>query len=172
MTRMQCFRAGAGLAALSAVALSLAACSPPRPHIWNSALKSISSLDCPEDEDGLSRKSVASDGKSCVYRDDEGNQVTLQLVDVTGGDVKAALAPFEAQLRGELPAATANHSTAPGDDRVDIDLPGIHIHANGHDQDKDGHGSVQINGGEAGQSGGGDQVQVFRDEARRHHRRR
>ena len=74
--------------------------------------------------------------------------------------MKGALAPFEAQLRGELPAATASHSTTPGDDRVDIDLPGIHIHANGQDQDKDGHGSVRIDGGEADKSGAGDQVQA------------
>jgi hypothetical protein len=125
--------------------------------VWNSPLKTISRLDCPESEDGVTRHSVASDGRTCEYRDDQGNQIVLELVDISNGDIKASLAPVEAQLRGELPppssggGASASTNGAGGNDRVDIDLPGIHIHANGHDNDngKDsgGHGSVQINGG-------------------------
>jgi hypothetical protein len=137
---------------VSVAALMLAGCEFPHPHHWNdAALKTISTLDCPDSEGDLTRKNVASDGKSCVYRDDDGDEVTLQLVDISGGDVKTALAPIEAQLKSEMPAATgakagANAANGTDNDRVDIDLPGIHIHANGHDHGDNDHATVQING--------------------------
>ena len=67
------------------------------PHHENDcALRSISTLDCPDSQGDLTRKDVASTARPGSYADDDGDQVTLQLVDITGGDVKGGLAPIEA----------------------------------------------------------------------------
>ncbi|HWA63496.1 MAG TPA: hypothetical protein VG939_19115 [Caulobacteraceae bacterium] len=124
--------------AAAGAALALSACE--RPHLRHhheaadaaTPLKAVTQLDCPAVQGDLSRRSAAPDGKSCVYDGDLGTQVTLQLVDLKGGDVNAALDPIAAQLRAELPAKV---DTPPKDsdehDRVDIDLPGVSIHAGG-----------------------------------------
>ena len=125
------------VAALVLAGASLPACNPPHPKP-KPPLHAISSLDCPDNEGDLNRKSVAADGKSCVYGTDAGDQVTLRLVSLDGKDASTVLEPIEAELKGELPAAveTANSPAppsppgAPDKDRVDIDLPGIHIHGN------------------------------------------
>ncbi len=146
--------AGSALAALT-----LAACTPPHPHHRaEAALKAITTLDCPASQGGLTRKSQAADGKSCVYTADTGATVDLQLVALDGQDPKAALAPLEAQLKTELPPGAMNSpgsgATASSDgdkDKVDIDLPGIHIHANGKDD-----ADVQVGGGPGRVVVGGD----------------
>src|SRR5665213_3984957 len=100
MIRFAIAAAGVGVAALT-----LAACTPPHPrHHTEAALKTIASLDCPATQGDLSRKSAAADGKSCLYADDGGGEVTLQLIDLAGQDPAAALAPLEAQLKAEMPA--------------------------------------------------------------------
>jgi Cu/Zn superoxide dismutase len=153
------------LAALSAAAMSLAACNPPHPH-WqdhwhgDSALKTISSLDCPDRQGELTRKSAAADGKSCVYASDAGAQVTLQLISLDGQDTKTALAPLEASLQAELPTrpagSTAVATSASGDnERVNIDLPGIHIHANG-----DGRANIDASGVNINADGRGAHVET------------
>jgi hypothetical protein len=115
--------------------LALGGCNPPHPHV-PAALRAVSSLDCPDTQGDLTRKSAAADGKSCIYATESGDQVTLQIVSLTGGDAHAALEPIEAQLKTEVPAAVAK-AGEPGapdtqdKDRVNIDLPGIHIHAHG-----------------------------------------
>ncbi len=143
MIRFAFTAAGVGVAAVA-----LAACTPPHPrHHAEAALRAIATLDCPASQGDLTRKSAAADGKSCLYGDDQGGEVTLQLIDLAGQDPAAALAPLEAQLKAEMPAVSAAKagSEAPGTDkdRVDIDLPGIHIHANGNDD-----ATVQIAGGQ------------------------
>ncbi len=139
MTRVAILLAGA--------ALALAACSPPHPHHEApAALRSVTTLDCPESQGDLTRKSAASDGKSCLYADDAGAEVTLQLIGLDGVDPKAALAPLENQLRGELPPRPADATKKGSDnDRVDIDLPGVHIHADGKDNAKVDVGGVTVN---------------------------
>jgi hypothetical protein len=130
---------------VAGAAMVLAACTPPHPHPHpghDGALRSISALDCPQDQEGLTRTDRAADGKSCNYADSDGALITLQLVSVSNGDSHAALAPIETKLRAELPAASADAKSATGDKdegsgRVDIDLPGIHIHANKNGGDKD-----------------------------------
>jgi hypothetical protein len=125
-------------------------------------LHAVSTLDCPDSQGDLTRKSAATDGKTCVYATDGGDQVTLQLVSLDGGDARSAMAPIEARLKTEVPVVTdapklpsppgggwgdddkdvtvKDHSH--GDhDRVDIDLPGIHIHSSG-----DGHANVDAAG--------------------------
>lgn len=129
----------------ASAALALAGCHPPHPHAA-APLRAVSSLDCPDTQGDLTRKSVAADGKTCVYATEEGDQVTLQVVSLAGGDVHAALQPIETQLKSEIPAAAPpavapGASGAPDKDRVDINLPGIHIHANG-----DGHADVDTAG--------------------------
>lgn len=126
---------------VTAVLAMLAACSPPHVHHHhdNGPLKTVSALDCPASQDDLKLTSGASGTGPCVYTDDDGNKVTLQLVNLNGADSAAALAPFRNAAQAELPAikpagggATASSSSGDGDhDKVDLDLPGIHIHTNG-----------------------------------------
>jgi len=138
--------AGAAPLAAAAAALALTGCHPPHPHAA-APLRAVSSLDCPDTQGDLTRKSAAADGKTCVYATESGDQVTLRIVSFSGGDAHAALAPIEDQLKTEIPAAattpagTASSPGAPDRDRVDINLPGIHIHANG-----DGHTDVDTAG--------------------------
>jgi hypothetical protein len=126
---------------LTAILGMLAACSPPHPHHHDETpLKTIASLDCPASQDDLKLTSGASGAGPCVYTDDDGDKVTLQLVSLSGTNATAALAPFRTAAEAELPAikpsggggATASTSaTGDGDhDKVDLDLPGIHIHTN------------------------------------------
>ena len=140
-----------------AAAFALAACTPPHPHAHpKAALKSIDTLSCPDSQGDLTRKTVSADGKTCQYVDSRGDQITLALIALDGGDLTAALAPLETSLRAELPNAAESDKDSDGDDkagaanksaagasdrdRVDIDLPGIHIHADG----KDGDGKDQV----------------------------
>ena len=92
------------------------------------------------------RKSAAADGKSCLYADNAGAEVTLRLISLASTDPRAALAPLEAELRAELPrGANSAGPKATDDDRVDIDLPGIHIHADGKDNANVNVGGASVN---------------------------
>ena len=125
--------AGAAPLAAAGAVLALGGCHPPHPHAA-APLRAVSALDCPDTQGDLTRKSASADGKTCVYATEDGDQVTLQVVSVSSGDAHAALAPIEDQLKTEIPAAAAPPTSPPGapdKDRVDINLPGIHIHANG-----------------------------------------
>jgi len=145
--------------AIGAVAAAVTACTPPHPHHPpKTALKSIAALSCPASQGDLTRTLISPDGKSCQYAGPGGAEVTLALVAVDGGDVPGALAPLETSLRAELPAVSdadkdgdwdsknggSKDAGAKGSDkdRVDIDLPGIHIHADGKDDGGGNH--VQI----------------------------
>ena len=149
------------LSAIAALAVGIVGCTPPHVHHHgDAALKTISSLNCPETQGDLTRKSQAPDGKSCDYSSASGNDVMLQLVSLNGRDASAALDPIQAQLKSELPA---NAGTRDGDGsdhgRVDIDLPGIHIHANDTNKnDSKGNAKIDIGGGDKG--GGGVHVQA------------
>lgn len=135
--------ASAAPVALAGAVLALAGCNPPHPHAA-APLRAVSSLDCPDTQGDLTRKSATADGKTCVYATEAGDQVTLQVVTFSGGDAHAALAPIEDQMKTEIPAAAQTPADTPGapdKDRVDINLPGIHIHANG-----DGHADIDTAG--------------------------
>lgn len=101
------------LAAVSALALSAAACGP---HL-NPALRTR--LDCPDRQGELVRASASPDGKSCLYRADD-VEVNLQLTPVTG-DPTATLSAVEASLvapkgtpaADSRPAAAAANPQAP-----------------------------------------------------------
>ncbi|HEY2048638.1 MAG TPA: hypothetical protein VGH03_04805 [Caulobacteraceae bacterium] len=84
--------------------------------------------------------------RSCAYVTDDGDTVTLQLVDLNGADPDATLKPVEAQLAAEVPEASrdvppSGPPPVPGGGRVDIDLPGLHIHTR-----EDGQASVDTAG--------------------------
>jgi hypothetical protein len=123
---------------LAASALALGACSP------KSAVQRAS-LDCPASEGKLSRVSKSADGKACVYRGDDDTDVSLSLLAVNG-DVGLALKGVEDGLlpapnEAEQVAVTASKDAGihidsddnGGDDKVDIDIPGVRIVA---DNDK------------------------------------
>lgn len=121
----------ATLLSLTAASAALCACSPVFfHHHGGGSYRTISALTCPESQGDLTRKSAGADGKSCEYATASGDAVTLQLVSLTGTDANTALAPLETKLRAETPAASTDKVDA-GDGRVDIDLPGVHIHASG-----------------------------------------
>ncbi len=172
MTRSAWFSA----AALAVVAC--AGCTPPRPHAHGGDLRRVSSLDCPSEQGDLELKSGGSGQQRCVYGTDNGAEVTLELVDLGSSNADAALRPVEARLKTEVPSASdkpapdaapnrAEGRTTSGDDdtdRVDLDLPGLHIHTHGkghadvdtagvhvHAQDDGGHdagGSAQVSVGD------------------------
>ena len=104
--------------------------------------RTVTSLDCPQVQGVLTRSAAAADGRSCQYAGPDDAAVTLQIVSITNGDVDAALAPIEMRLRTEVPSATAGVQGGAGRGKVDIDLPGIHIHASGRDGDQGGQVSI------------------------------
>ena len=130
---------------VSGATLALAACHPPYFHRYgHQPYKTVTTLDCPQEQGDLSRKNVASDGKSCDYSSADGSAVTLRLISLTGTTADSALSPLETSLRVEVPATDTSAGKDEG--RVDIDLPGIHIHASGKEGDKDS-GEVKIGRG-------------------------
>ena len=135
-------------------ALWLCGCTPPHSHHHSDALlKTIDTLDCPDSQGDLTRKSQSADGKSCVYAGASGAVVTLQLVALHGQEAKAALAPIADGLKAELPpeaGAKSDNDAGNGGGRVDIDLPGIHIHASGKDDAKIDVGGPARNAAEGG----------------------
>ena len=79
------------------LALATASCAPPSP-----SPAMLGRLDCPANQGDLARVSVAPDGKSCIYKVENG-EVTLSLVPVTGGP-DATLARIETDLKAEAGA--------------------------------------------------------------------
>lgn len=91
--------------ALSSV-VALSACHP-RPQ----AAVQTGRLDCPETEGGLTRVSMADDGRSCLYRSSEGAEVNLRLMAVET-DAYATLAAIEQELQGLGGLEVASATTA------------------------------------------------------------
>ncbi len=134
------------MAVAGGMALLAAACTPPYAgRGWRTPLKPVSRLECPESKGGLTRVSAAPDGQSCAYSGEDGAQVTLSLVKVSG-DPDSALDPIEADLKTLAPPPAPkppeppeppdpDQTSAPtrsADDHpknVNITLPGIRIHA-------------------------------------------
>lgn len=145
-------------------AAGLAACAPPYVHRSEEKLKPIARLDCPDAQGGLTRASQSPDGSSCAYTGPDGATVQLRLMQVSG-DPENVLQPLETQLKSLLPPPppppagppSSSSPPAPGDnDKVDINLPGVSIHAdNGgahvhvpgvHIDADDQHNSVHVVG--------------------------
>ncbi len=141
------------ISVIGAAVIGLAGCNPPHPRPrLDAPLRAIATLDCPQEAHDLTLKSAASDGQNCLYGTDDGAQVMLQLVKLTGGDAQAALAPMEARLKAELPPdSQTTASTATDKDVVDINVPGLHVHAKGSDTKSGGRDNAQV---EIGSHGG------------------
>lgn len=159
------------IAVIGVSALGLAGCQRPFHMAHHAALRPISRLNCPESEGQFQRKSVSPDGKSCDYTGPDGSQAQLKLASFSG-DPDAVLDPVEAQMKTMLPAPSAPPpSSLPassawaspsgsGHDDVNINLPGISIHADDknanvhvggvHIDADDRTNSVKINGGGSG----------------------
>jgi hypothetical protein len=136
-------------------AAAVAACHPvERPHhhgAWamgdrgwahhdDAPVTVAATLNCPEAEGDLTRTGQAADGKSCEYHGDEDQDVTLSLVALSGQTPQAVLTPMETALRGLVPAhsgpSMVNVDAGSGDrDHAKIDLPGLHIDADGNKAD-------------------------------------
>lgn len=93
--------------AASALALSVGACTASP----NTAI-ATGRLDCPVTSGDLTRVSDAPDGKSCVYKEKDGAEVTLKLVNLQGG-LDATLNGLEAELMKAAAAPQAAATTAP-----------------------------------------------------------
>lgn len=129
------------LCAVSGLALTAVACSPKNPPATRAA------LDCPDSQGSLTRVSAASDGKSCIYRSDEGLDVELRLLPVSGS-AEATLAQLETQLLSQVStppvaatagadatAAEAVQKQAAADADADADAPSVDVNV---DVDVDG----------------------------------
>ena len=141
-------------AILAIAAVSLSACYPWHHHhhasvnitggddAWtphgDQVLSVNQTLDCPQTEGGLTRVSAASDGKSCTYSRGDDEAVTLSLLPLNGQPARTALAPMETTMAGLVSVSIANspisveaNQGGPGADKAKIDMPGLHIDANG-----------------------------------------
>lgn len=101
-------------------ALTLSACDAKRdsgrgsndPGDASPALRVVSQLECPDHEGPLTRIRTAPDGLSCVYAGPKGSEVTLRLVKVEDGGVRAFLAGVERDLNALLPGVAAKMAEA------------------------------------------------------------
>jgi hypothetical protein len=133
----------------AASALGLSACHLHH-HVWTSAggeswdsghdtpVTVADQLTCPQSQGGLERTAATPDGQSCTYQRSNGERVTLLRLPLNGQTPRSALAPIETALSGEVTAKPGAAVVAVnaadggnGDDKAKIDLPGVHIDANG-----------------------------------------
>ncbi len=97
-----------------AAAITLAACDRNGPTFGPPKMRAVSTLNCPERSGDLRRVSAAADGKTCAYTDDDGGEVVLQLVAVSGA-AEATLKPIEASLAALVPALDAKPAVVEAD---------------------------------------------------------
>jgi hypothetical protein len=141
---------------LLAGGLVISACHPVRGHALlfhhPAYTKVVSRLVCPDRQGELVRTDSAADGRACHYTDARGDQVDLSLLALNGASASQALLPTEAALEAALPsdaAAKASGDSKDGGDKdggdkdddndndkgdhdhTHIDLPGLHIDADG-----------------------------------------
>jgi hypothetical protein len=136
---------------LLAGGLLLGACHPVRGHGPVALFghpdytKILTRLTCPDEVGALQRVQMAADGRSCQYSNDRGDAVDLSLLPLNGAPASQALLPTEAALKAALPSDTAAKASGDGKDDSDkdddddkgdhdhthIDLPGLHIDADG-----------------------------------------
>jgi len=154
--------------ALAAIALSVGACS-------SKTAERRTALTCPLVEGHMKRTGASADGRTCTYLTPRGGEVTVQLVSVTKG-VEPTLSAIEDSLVPAAnptgPEATtpkpvadagadSHHSATvkveiggkppaakPGGESTNIDLPGLHIVADDHDDSADVQvGSLKVKAG-------------------------
>jgi len=121
------------LAAASVATLAHAGVRPDGPP-----LRVPAKLDCPADQGDLTRTAQSPDGQWCDYAGRRGETVRLQLTPLRGQTPSEALAPTRAQLHALVPVYREPIAARYGDDRgdrADIDVPFVHVHANGDQAD-------------------------------------
>jgi Cu/Zn superoxide dismutase len=150
-------------------------------------MRAVSQLQCPDHEGSLTRVQVAPDGLSCDYAGPRGAEVVLKLVKPANGDTTAVLDDLDTQMNALMPEvqgkvdqgeaelraedSAPSGSSAEARDRVDINLPGFHIHTRGNhaevrlpgvniDADDDKHADGGSSHGNAHVAIGGDLVDV------------
>jgi len=128
---------------VAAAALSLGACNPivrvHHHHDFHASgpITVLDRLDCPASQGRLTRTAAAADGQSCDYQGPDGESVTLTRVALNGQTAQAAMAPLESALGALVTRRGGDHivnvttDDRNGTDQANVDLPGIHIHANG-----------------------------------------
>jgi hypothetical protein len=110
-------------------------------------MRAVSQLQCPDHEGSLTRVRVAPDGLSCDYAGPRGTEVVLKLIKPANGDSTAVLDDLDSQMKALMPEvqgkvdqgeaelraedSAPSGSSAGSRDRVDINLPGFHIHTHG-----------------------------------------
>ncbi len=92
-------------------------------------------LTCPDMVGGLRRVGMSTDGRSCGYKGDGDEDVTLALMPLNGRSAQSALAPLETDLNNDIPAVASSPKAPEKADEDDksgrVDLPGLHIAADG-----------------------------------------
>lgn len=95
-------------------------------------------LDCPAQTGDLTRTAESPDGQWCDYAGRRGEVVRLRLAPLNGQTPSEALAPTRAQLHALVPvyrkAIPINYGDQPGG-RADVDVPFVHVHADGDKAD-------------------------------------
>lgn len=122
-------------------------------------------LDCPSSVGRLDRTAQAADGQSCDYAGGAGEQVSLRRISLSGQDAETALSPIEAELRPLIPPrqgpspVDVDTEDAPSSQHAKVDLPGIHVDAQGDKAEVHVFGvTVNANGANANVNlGGGDE---------------
>jgi hypothetical protein len=123
----------AALAAASAATLAHAGVRVDGPP-----LHPLAKLDCPADQGDLTRTAQSPDGQWCDYAGRRGETVRLRLAPLHGQSPSEALAPVRAQLHALVPVYREPIAARYGDDRgdrADVDVPFVHVHANGDQAD-------------------------------------
>jgi len=134
----QAMRRTISLAAVALAAASVAGAAQAHVRPDGTPLRAPATLDCPASTGDLTRISQSADGQWCDYRGDRGETVRLRLVPLRGLSPSEALAPTRAELHALVPvyrdAIPADYNDGPGD-RADVDVPFVHVHANGDQAD-------------------------------------
>ena len=101
-------------------------------------LRAPAKLDCPAESGDLARTAQAPDGQWCDYAGPRGETVRLRLAPLNGQTPSQALAPARAQLHALVPVyrdkIPLNYGDGPGN-RADVDVPFVHVHADGERSD-------------------------------------
>lgn len=108
-------------------------------------LKVVDGLQCPQTQGDLTLRGARQEGAVCTYAGPRGAEVTLHLVRLDGATPEAALGRFENELARDVPRAAGDpeppapprRPSPPGQsqDRVDVDLPGVDVQAEGDSAD-------------------------------------
>lgn len=144
------------VATIALIGLALGACQRQKRSevvVGGRPLVVAAKLDCPETEGKLIRVSVAADGQSCAYKGEGDSEITVSRMVLNNQSPSEAVKAVEASLSPLVPphrdssspegdnvvsmttTSGKHHShfqiASGDDDHANVDLPGVHIHAEG-----------------------------------------